>query len=294
MDTELLKTFMELVQTRHFGKAANRLNVTQSAVSARVRLLEQEVGRPLFNRQRHNIQLTHYGEKLVRHAKEVLQAWDKACTTLSLEEEPRPSLQIGGVSSLWEKMLLPLVSHLHHTLPGMTFSVSVEPHDTLIREVLERRIDICFSYDALPMPSLVSRKMGEVELVMLCLSPDMGLDEALKLDYILVDWGKSPSVAYAQSMDLLPRPALRTNSAKLALNFFLENGGTLFLPRCFVSRLLEEKRVFIVQGSARYHYPVYVHFLSDGEHKETIEKMLLNMSFDKAHFPAIYEDFPVS
>jgi DNA-binding transcriptional LysR family regulator len=74
MDTYLLKTFMEVVEQRHFGKAAANLYVTQSAVSARIRLLEQEVGRPLFVRQRNNIHLTKYGEKLVSHAKDILHA----------------------------------------------------------------------------------------------------------------------------------------------------------------------------------------------------------------------------
>ena len=74
MDTELLKTFLEVQKTRHFGKAAENLYLTQSAVSFRIRQLEQSLGVPLFNRFRNNIQLTVAGEMLLLHAQAVLSA----------------------------------------------------------------------------------------------------------------------------------------------------------------------------------------------------------------------------
>ncbi|WP_351060278.1 LysR family transcriptional regulator, partial [Psychrobacter sp. TB20-MNA-CIBAN-0197] len=52
MDIDLLKTFVEVVRTRHFGKAAENLYITQSAVSFRIRQLEQGLGVNLFIRQR--------------------------------------------------------------------------------------------------------------------------------------------------------------------------------------------------------------------------------------------------
>ncbi|MDQ4425686.1 LysR family transcriptional regulator, partial [Thalassolituus sp.] len=52
MDTDLLKTFMEVSRTRHFGRAAENLYLTQSAVSFRIRQLEGLLGVELFSRQR--------------------------------------------------------------------------------------------------------------------------------------------------------------------------------------------------------------------------------------------------
>ena len=65
MDIELLKTFLEVKNTRHFGKAADNLYLTQAAVSARVKQLEDYFGIKLFIRSRNNIQLTAEGERLV-------------------------------------------------------------------------------------------------------------------------------------------------------------------------------------------------------------------------------------
>lgn len=74
MDTELLKTFLEVSRTRHFGRAAESLYLTQSAVSFRIRQLENQLGVNLFTRHRNNIRLTAAGETtaLCRNAHEHL------------------------------------------------------------------------------------------------------------------------------------------------------------------------------------------------------------------------------
>ena len=77
MDIDALKTFVEVNRTRHFGQAAKNLYVTQSTVSARIRMLENRVGVPLFVRERNNIQLTAAGLKLLRYAENILTSWLK-------------------------------------------------------------------------------------------------------------------------------------------------------------------------------------------------------------------------
>jgi DNA-binding transcriptional LysR family regulator len=85
LDTELLKTFLEVQKTRHFGKAAENLYLTQSAVSFRVRQLEQSLGVTLFSRFRNNIQLTAAGELLLPHAQAVLGAIQTAKQQLNMQ-----------------------------------------------------------------------------------------------------------------------------------------------------------------------------------------------------------------
>lgn len=72
MDTELLKTFPEVSRTRHFGRAAEALYLTQSAVSFRIRQLENQLGVNLFTRHRNNIRLTTAGEKLLPYAETLM------------------------------------------------------------------------------------------------------------------------------------------------------------------------------------------------------------------------------
>lgn len=94
MDTELLKTFLEVQKTRHFGKAADNLYLTQSAVSFRIRQLEQSLGVTLFNRFRNNIQLTTAGEMLLPHAQAVLSAIASAKQQIASNYHPQRPLQL--------------------------------------------------------------------------------------------------------------------------------------------------------------------------------------------------------
>ena len=82
MQTELIDTFLDLVETRSFHRTAERLNVTQSTISARVLALEQSVGARLFTRSRAGTNLTTEGLKFEAHARgmrhlEKLLQWQK-------------------------------------------------------------------------------------------------------------------------------------------------------------------------------------------------------------------------
>lgn len=118
MDTELLKTFLEVQKTRHFGKAAENLYLTQSAVSFRIRQLEQSLGVPLFVRFRNNIQLTSAGELLLPHAEAVLTAIGAAKQQIQQQLQPHHTRQLLVAQELtvlfnqpWLMNMLPLDTH---------------------------------------------------------------------------------------------------------------------------------------------------------------------------------------
>ena len=87
MDIELLRTFLEVKNTRHFGKAAENLYLTQAAVSARVKQLENIIGTPLFTRFRNNLQLTVTDERLINHAENILISWERARQDVTLKKK---------------------------------------------------------------------------------------------------------------------------------------------------------------------------------------------------------------
>ncbi|MBC7732186.1 MAG: LysR family transcriptional regulator, partial [Bacteriovorax sp.] len=78
MDITLARTFLEIVSSRSFVQAADRLHITQTAVSARVKTLEEELGRKLFVRNRAGASLTPAGELFIRHALALVQVWERA------------------------------------------------------------------------------------------------------------------------------------------------------------------------------------------------------------------------
>ena len=113
-----LDAFHEVARTRSFSEAANRLNVTQSALSQRVLNLEEELGVPVFLRQGKSIDLTPQGARLLRYCE----------ARLALETETREQIEAGrtmlsgtiriaGFSTVTRSLVLPAVAEFIHRHP---------------------------------------------------------------------------------------------------------------------------------------------------------------------------------
>ncbi|MEU7021177.1 LysR family transcriptional regulator [Streptomyces sp. NPDC046203] len=70
-----LRSFLAVAEELHFTRAAERLYVSQPALSKQIRALERQLGAPLFDRDRTGVRLTGVGEALLPHARAVLAAW---------------------------------------------------------------------------------------------------------------------------------------------------------------------------------------------------------------------------
>lgn len=89
MDVDRARTFLEIVSSGSFLRAAERLNVTQTTVSARIRTLEEELGRVLFIRNRNGAQLTAAGREFERYAQSFVQVWERGAASAGDASEPQ-------------------------------------------------------------------------------------------------------------------------------------------------------------------------------------------------------------
>ncbi|SLM29473.1 DNA-binding transcriptional dual regulator [Desulfamplus magnetovallimortis] len=96
MDIRNLKYFRHLAGTLHFGKTSRACNITPSALTRMIQRLENEVGKPLFNRDNRTVELTAAGELLMQYAEEVLQSWKNLQNALTHEENLQGSLSLYG------------------------------------------------------------------------------------------------------------------------------------------------------------------------------------------------------
>ena len=96
MDIELARTFIEIVRCGSFIAAAERLHVTQTAITARVQNLETQLNCKLFVRNRAGARLTADGEAFVSYANQLVQTWEAAQRDLPLPQGFRNVLHVGG------------------------------------------------------------------------------------------------------------------------------------------------------------------------------------------------------
>ncbi|MFT7060311.1 MAG: LysR family transcriptional activator of nhaA, partial [Pseudorhodobacter sp.] len=95
-----LRYFREVAIEGHLGRAAERLNVSQSALSIQIRQLEDRLGHPFFDRIGRSLVLTEAGRIALDHADRIFGAGDELLATLQQSSSVRPPLRIGALSTL--------------------------------------------------------------------------------------------------------------------------------------------------------------------------------------------------
>lgn len=260
-DISLLKTFIELSKTRHFGKTAKALFLTQSAVSARIRLLEETVGVKLLTRDRNNIQLTPAGLRLLPFAESMINTWNRARQEAALKEESMSLLTIGGMTSLWETDLQDFVVQHRENYPDVALQVGAYSPQTMLQLMLDGGLDLAFSFESPQLSDLHVEPIGNLSLTMLSSYPEQTAEQVmLRQDYVMVDWGSAFSAEHARSFPNQPPAMVRMSHGHLALGFLKKNGGTAYLAESMAHTEVEQGFLFEVQGAPvieRAFYAVY-------------------------------------
>ncbi|PCK92059.1 LysR family transcriptional regulator [Pseudomonas viridiflava] len=146
MDIKQLKFLIALDETRHFGQAAARCNITQPTLSMRLRNLEEELGLPLVNRGQRFEGFTAPGERVLAWARTVLAAYDG----LQAEAAACRGHLVGtlrlGVVPLSSFDPLPLLQRLHQMHPNLRFELSSLSSEQVLEQLASNRIDLGVSY----------------------------------------------------------------------------------------------------------------------------------------------------
>lgn len=271
MDVKVFRTFLELARVRHFGRAAENLYLTQAAVSARIKQLENYFDAQLFTRDRNNIKLTSAGERLVSYAENMVNTLQQAKFELSLENGKVHQLSLGGTANVWDGYLQRNLSVIARSFSGYGFIAEVLGREQLCRNLLERTMDIAFTLDPIKIEELDCKRVADLELLLV--SSEVESDDPFSQQYVYVDWGTKFASEHAARHSNIPAPCLRTSTAKIALDFILENGGSAYLPRSIVEPFLDNGRLHIVENSEGWIRPIYLSYRKNSSAEEVISRL---------------------
>ena len=199
MDIVLARTFLAIVAEGSFGAAATSLYVTQSAVSLRIKRLEDLLGNRLFERTKAGISLTPAGRQFERFAISMLRIWEEARHQVAVPEGYKQTIIIGGQYSLLPRLVMRWLDAAEMALPEYSFRVEAGMPERLTRLLLEGALDLAVLYTPQLRPGFSVRKLFDEELVLVSADPDFGpnLDDR----YVFMDWGSEEDVGYD---DLIP------------------------------------------------------------------------------------------
>ncbi len=273
MDTDLLRTFLEVSKTRHFGRAAENLYLTQSAVSFRIRQLEQQLGVSLFSRHRNNIQLTPSGEHLQPYAETIIQTLGLAKQAMVRDNTTQRAFSIGAPQICWEMGLQHWFERWITDHPSQPFKMETGHREQLGRQLVERNIDLVILTEPVKIDELTIKQIGEFELCLVSNQATLSASQLATQDFIWIDWSTN-FTASAVPAELLQRmPRLQTSSYLIARQHLLKHGGIAYFPRHLIAPLVKQRELFYLDGFAALTQPLYVAYRSDSDQIEKIESI---------------------
>lgn len=231
MDTRFLSTFLEVANTRHFGKAAENLYLTQSAVSARIKLLEEYFHTTLFVRHRNSIQLTPAGEKLIPFARSVCETIQQA--KQAVQQQSADYIVLGATQLASELFLNQAIAAIKQSYADWTVRAEILTMDSLSRQLHERTIDVALSTEPMKseeVESSVIRTSGLALYRYTCASQTRTSNSESPTSFAAVDWGMRNRDKISQAMGTTVNPELRTNSLHIASQYLHSKGGCMVLP----------------------------------------------------------------
>ena len=269
MDTELARTFLAVVTVGNFVNAAERLHVTQSTVSTRIRTLETVLGRRLFVRNKGGTTLTAAGRHFQKHAATLVRTVEQARHDVGVAQGFRASVTIGARFGLWEQFLAHLLPGLLKGAPDVALRAEIGLEGDLMRGLIEGHIDIGVMYTPESRPGLEIEHLFDERLVLV--STDRRAEPGSGPEYVYVDWGPEFYARHSVSFPNFAGPSITVNIGWLGLQHVLENGGSGYFPRRIVQSLLTQGRLHLAGGAPEFSMPAYVTYPLDRDAAHIVE-----------------------
>jgi DNA-binding transcriptional LysR family regulator len=249
MDFEQLRTFLEVSRLRSFSRAAEKLMVTQPAISAQIRTLENEVGARLFDRDGGKVTFTAAGKVFEPFAEHCLQCHNHITVAIGeLHRSPRGEISVSANEATSLYVLPTVFAQFKQQYSRVGLSIVRADRARSIESVLSREAD--FAVVSLPLkdPRLVVDVIHRDEVVLvapknhpLAQRESLKFPEILQHSLLLPKQGRQRELIedLFRSYDVQPRVAMEVESSELLKRLIVAGLGVGFLPRTNV--LADEK-----------------------------------------------------
>ena len=263
MDITLARTFLSIAETQSFLRTAERLHVSQTTVSARVRTLEALLGRVLFVRNKRGAALTRAGERLLPHATLLVQVWERARQQVAVPSGSRSVLSVGCEISLWDPLLLQWLLWMRATAPHVAIRTEVGYPSDLLDKVAAGVLDIAIAYAPQQRPRLRVELLIEEKLIMVTTAPVPKVPPPE--DYVYVDWGPDFAAQHDLAFPELSSAAVMAGLGPLGLEYVVAAGGTGYFRMDVVRAHPQSSRLQRVPGTPEFLYPAYAVYAADAD-----------------------------
>lgn len=255
MDINAARTFLEIVKTGSFVRAAANLNVTQTAVSARIKVLEEQLDRPLFVRNKAGARLTPAGDQFLRYATTLVQVWSRALHQVGIPAGRENVVTVGGEHNLWNPLLRDWLVWMRSESPDVAIRTHIDVRDRLMDQVQDGVLDLAVVYAPPHRTGITAELLLEERLVAVTTDPPGSAPSAE--DYVYVDWGPDFGASHHSAFPEAEGSPVSIDYGPLAMDYILAVGGTGYFRMQAARPHIEAGRFHLVEDMPSFSYSVY-------------------------------------
>lgn len=281
MQIELVETFLDLCETRSFNRTADRLGVTQSTVSGRIRTLERRFGRPLFRRSRAGTELTVEGLRFEPHARALRLSWAEATQAVREEGATAMTLRLSIQHDVAGRRTGAWLACCREVFPGARFHVEADFSAQMCADLMAGERDLAILYTPKPHPDLHFDTLGEVRYRMVS---DAGpsLARVTPDRYVLTDYAPAYSRTHAALHPQLHEAPVVSGQNDTVVALLTGTGGAAYVLEDAVAGL--SGRGFVAVADAPVILQtVYVAFHQRNRHRRAHRRLTARL---RAHAAA--------
>ncbi|GKU84135.1 LysR family transcriptional regulator [Niallia sp. NCCP-28] len=252
MDIKQLITFKNAAENLNFTQTAKILNFAQSSVTAQIKSLEEELGKPLFERLGKRLILTEAGHQFKLYAEKMIRLSYEAMMAVNREEEPTGTLIIGAQESQCTYRLPPILKAFKVAFPKVKLVFKPAHSDEMARKhLMEGLLDVAFIMDiSKPEGSLSVEKLVKEEFKMVVATnyakQILLLDDLKDETLLLTETGCSYRMMLESSLKsagVYPLDKIEFSSIEAIKQCVIAGLGVALLPEMVVKKDIKEGRM---------------------------------------------------
>jgi len=255
MDVTLVRTFLVVATSRSFVAAADILHVTQSAVSVRIRRLENLLGQTLFERSKAGVKLTHAGDQFEPMARNFMQLWDETRFNVSLPERYQDSLALACEESLWPELSTVWLANAVRASPFTAYSFQVSTPDAINNLLIRGLVNIAVLYNPQVRAGFHVQEIMQDRLILVTGDPDSY--DAPGDEYIFTDWGPEFLLAHSRWFPDMDKPQITMRIGTGIVKYLIKNRKSTYMPHRIADDYIADGQLFWVRDAPTLDFPAY-------------------------------------
>jgi DNA-binding transcriptional LysR family regulator len=272
MNLRFVEAFYWVATLKSVSRAAEKLFLTQSAMSARVAALEEELGVLLLDRRDKQFRLTVAGSRFVSYSQKLLELQREIKTEMGSGMALAASLRIGAIESVLHSWLIPWIEKLRVEQPGLELELTVETTPVLMDQVQRGAQDIVFAAlpaggDGVRTKALPAMAMCFVGQAAQHRKRAYTLADLAKGELLTFQRGSQPHVALLDALRMakIEQKRVHTISSISAMAQLVQGGfGVATLPLAAAERFVQVQGLKVLKCNAQLPpLPIHASYRSD-------------------------------